>query len=141
MLGSWIIGILIKLKGIIWSYWLVLGLWIAALSLAILSHSETLFRFVGPIAGVGMGGVWVVSRTFIIELSPPEKVGEFFGLYGMVGKAASILGPMLWGLVVWAMDMTETLKYRAAVTLLLGILFIATFLFRDLTQKLQHNIC
>ena len=141
MLGSWIIGILIKLKGIIWSYWLVLGLWIAALSLAILSHSETLFRFVGPIAGVGMGGVWVVSRTFIIELSPPEKVGEFFGLYGMVGKAASILGPMLWGLVVWALDMTETLKYRAAVTLLLGILFIATFLFRDLTQKLQHNIC
>ena len=84
MFGSWIIGILIKLKGIIWSYWLVLGLWIAALSLAILSHSETLFRFVGPIAGVGMGGVWVVSRTFIIELSPPEKVGEFFGLYGMV---------------------------------------------------------
>ncbi len=141
MFGSWIIGILIKLKGIIWSYWLVLGLWIAALSLAILSHSETLFRFVGPIAGVGMGGVWVVSRTFIIELSPPEKVGEFFGLYGMVGKAASILGPMLWGLVVWALDMTETLKYRAAVTLLLGILFIATFLFRDLTQKLQHNIC
>ena len=141
MFGSWIIGILIKFKGIIWSYWLVLGLWITALSLAILSHGETLFRFVGPIAGVGMGGVWVVSRTFIIELSPTEKVGEFFGLYGMVGKAASILGPMLWGLVVWTLDMTETLKYRAAVTLLLGILFIATFLFRDLTQKLQHNIC
>lgn len=138
MFGSWAIGILIKNKGVIWSYWLVLGLWIAALSLAAISQSEILFRFVGPIAGVGMGGVWVVSRAFIIELSPPEKVGEFFGLYGMAGKAASIMGPMLWGGVVWALDTTETLKYRVAVTVLLGILAVATFLFRDLTQKLQH---
>ena len=138
MIGSWVIGILVKYKGVIWSYWLVLGLWIAALSLAAISHSQTLFYFVGPIAGVGMGGVWVVSRAFIIELSPPEKVGEFFGLYGMAGKAASIIGPMLWGGVVWALDTTETLKYRVAVTVLLGILAIAAFLFRDLTRKLQH---
>ena len=138
MIGSWIIGILVKYKGVIWSYWLVLGLWIVALSLAAISHNQTLFCFVGPIAGVGMGGVWVVSRAFIIELSPPEKVGEFFGLYGMAGKAASIMGPMLWGGVVWALDTTETLKYRVAVTVLLGILAIAAFLFRDLTRKLQH---
>ena len=138
MFGSWVIGILIKNKGIIWSYWLVLGLWVAALSLAAISQSETLFRFVGPIAGVGMGGVWVVSRAFIIELSPPEKIGEFFGLYGMAGKAASIIGPMLWGGVVWALDTTETLKYRVAVTVMLGILAIAALLFRDLSLKLQH---
>ncbi|MBL7021647.1 MAG: MFS transporter [Nitrospinaceae bacterium] len=138
MIGSGIIGILVKHKGVIWSYWLVLGLWIAALSLAAISQSEALFWFVGPIAGVGMGGVWVVSRAFIIELSPPEKVGEFFGLYGMAGKAASILGPMLWGGVVWALDTTETLKYRIAVTVLLGIVAVAAFLFRDLTRQLQR---
>ena len=116
----------------------MLGLWVAALSLAAISQSETLFRFVGPIAGVGMGGVWVVSRAFIIELSPPEKIGEFFGLYGMAGKAASIIGPMLWGGVVWALDTTETLKYRVAVTVMLGILAIAALLFRNLSLKLQH---
>jgi UMF1 family MFS transporter len=139
MIGSWIIGILVKHKGVIWSYWLVLGLWIVALFLAAISQSEALFWIVGPIAGIGMGGVWVVSRAFIIELSPPEKVGEFFGLYGLAGKAASIMGPMLWGGVVWALDSTETLKYRIAVTVLLGIVATAAFLFRNLTRQLQHQ--
>ena len=139
MIGSWIIGILVKHKGVIWSYWLVLGLWITALFLTAISQSENFFRVVGPIAGVGMGGVWVVSRAFIVEYSPPEKVGEFFGLYGLAGKAASIMGPMLWGGVVWALNSTETLKYRIAVIVLLGIVTIAAFLFRDLTRQLQHQ--
>jgi len=137
MIGSLIIGILVKRKGTIWSYWLVLGLWIVSLSLTAVSQSESLFWLVGPIAGVGMGGVWVVSRAFIVELSPPEKVGEFFGLYGLAGKAASILGPMLWGGVVWALNTTGTLKYRVAVTVLLGIIIVAAFLFRGLTQQLK----
>ncbi len=139
MIGSWVIGVLVKHKGVIWSYWLVLGLWIIALFLTAISQSEVLFWIVGPIAGVGMGGVWVVSRAFIIELSPPEKVGEFFGLYGLAGKAASIMGPMLWGGVVWALDSTETLKYRIAVTVLLCIVATAAFLFRSLTRQLQHQ--
>ena len=137
MIGSLIIGILVKRKGTIWSYWLVLGLWIVSLSLTAVSQSESIFWLVGPIAGVGMGGVWVVSRAFIVELSPPEKVGEFFGLYGLAGKAASILGPMLWGGVVWALNTTGTLKYRVAVTVLLGIVIAAAFLFRGLTQRLK----
>ncbi|HIK58874.1 MAG TPA: MFS transporter [Nitrospinaceae bacterium] len=139
MAGSLIIGILVKRKGVIWSYWLVLGLWVVALSLTAISQSETLFWLVGPIAGVGMGGVWVVSRTIIIELSPPEKVGEFFGLYGFAGKAASIFGPMLWGVVVWALDSTGTFKYRVAVTVLLGTVIVASFLFRGLTRKISEN--
>lgn len=139
MVGSWIIGILVKHKGVIWSYWLVLGLWIIALFLAAISQSAVLFWMVGPVAGVGMGGVWVVSRAFIIELSPPEKVGEFFGLYGLAGKAASILGPMLWGGVVWMLGSTETLKYRIAVIVLLGVVVTAAFLFRGLTQQFQHQ--
>ena len=139
MVGSMIIGILVKRKGVIWSYWLVLGLWIVSLSLTAVSQSESLFWLVGPIAGVGMGGVWVVSRAFIVELSPPEKVGEFFGLYGLAGKAASILGPMVWGGVVWALDSTGTLKYRVAVTVLLGIVVAAAFLFRGLTQRIRDQ--
>jgi UMF1 family MFS transporter len=130
---------LVKRKGVIWSYWLVLGLWVVALSLTAISQSETLFWLVGPIAGVGMGGVWVVSRIIIIELSPPEKVGEFFGLYGFAGKAASIFGPMLWGVVVWALDSTGTFKYRVAVTVLLGTVIVASFLFRGLTRKISEN--
>jgi len=137
MVGSVIIGFLVKHKGTIWTYWLVLWLWIISLSFAALSQSETMFWCVGPLAGVGMGGVWVVSRAILIELSPPEKLGEFFGLYGLAGKAASIFGPMLWGSVVWALDSTHTLKYRIAVSLLLCLVLAAAFIFRNFNQNVS----
>ena len=136
MVGSVIIGFLVKNKGTIWTYWLVIWIWIISLSLAALSQSQALFWCVGPLAGIGMGGVWVVSRPILIELSPPEKLGEFFGLYGFAGKAASILGPMLWGTVVWILNSTTTLKYRVAVSLLLGLVIVAAFIFRNFS----HNI-
>lgn len=139
MVGSFIIGWLVKHKGTAWSYWLVLWLWAAALAIAILSQSQLMFWLVGPIAGMGMGGVWVVSRAYLVELSPPEKVGEFFGVYGLAGKAASILGPLLWGSIVWMFQETQTFKYRAALTALLAITVIALLLFRSLRRQMTQS--
>ena len=140
MLGSLVIGWLVKHKGTVFSYWTVLWLWLAALILSMISPGETLFWVVGPLAGAGMGGVWVVSRTIVVELSPPEKVGEFFGIYGLAGKMASIAGPLLWGGIVWVLQDTQTLKYRAAVGALLLITIIAIFLFNKLQKQiLVHN--
>ncbi len=140
MIGSLIIGFLVKHKGTVWSYWLVLWLWIIALAMVAMTQSATLFWLIGPIAGVGMGGVWVVSRAFIVELSPPERVGEFFGFYGFAGKAASILGPMIWGIVIWALNTTDTLKYRVAVTVLLGMVLVAAYLFKNLARQLSQKL-
>ncbi|MFQ5673513.1 MAG: MFS transporter [Nitrospinales bacterium] len=139
MAGSLLIGWLVKAKGALWSYGLVLGIWAAALLTAAASHGETVFWLVGPMAGVGMGGVWVVSRALLIQLSPPEKVGEFFGLYGLAGKMASILGPLLWGAIVWIFENTETFKYRAAVSALFLVSLAAIYLFRSLARELPRG--
>jgi len=138
MIGSFGIGWWVKVAGSQKSYWLVLGLWIAALFLAALSQNETLFWMVGPLVGAGMGGVWVVSRSLLVELSPPYKIGEFFGLYGLAGKMASIIGPLLWGTVVLIFEQTQTFKYRAAVTLLLIITLAAAGVYRSLTRDLTR---
>ncbi len=139
MLGSWLIGWQVKHKGTIPSYWTVLCLWLAALTLIVVSPGESLFWVVGPLAGMGMGGVWVVSRTIVVELSPPEKVGEFFGVYGLAGKMASIVGPLIWGSVVWLFQDTQTLKYRAAVFSLLLITIITLILFGRLQKHIPTH--
>ena len=139
MLGSLIIGWLVKHKGTVFSYGLVLWIWLTALCLIVISTGETLFWMVGPLAGAGMGGVWVASRAIVVELSPPEKIGEFFGIYSLAGKMASIAGPLLWGSVVWIFQDTQTLKYRAAVGSLLLIAIATIFLFNTLKKQIQTN--
>ena len=50
-------------------------------------------------AGFAMGGVWAADRPFMLRLTPPARIGEFYGLYGMVGRFSNITGPAIWALV------------------------------------------
>ena len=49
-------------------------------------------------------------------LSPPERVGEFYGLYATVGRFAAVLGPLLWGFIVDVLGMS---RHAAMVSLML----------------------
>lgn len=72
----------------------------------------------------GLAGVWVAGRKFLLDVAPPEKVGEFFGFYAVTQKL-SVLGCTLFALMA---DWTGS--YRAALSSLLvplaiGIAFLA----------------
>ncbi len=45
--------------------------------------------------GLVQGGVQSLSRSLFARLIPPDKAGEFFGFYNMLGKFAVIIGPVL----------------------------------------------
>jgi UMF1 family MFS transporter len=45
-------------------------------------------------AGFSLGGVWASDRPYMLRLTPPARVGEFYGLYGMVGRFSAITGPI-----------------------------------------------
>jgi UMF1 family MFS transporter len=50
-------------------------------------------------AGFALGGVWAADRPYMLRLTPPARVGEFYGLYGMVGRFSAIIGPGLWAVI------------------------------------------
>ena len=56
-----------------------------------------LFLVAGAILGSGLGGVQVADRVLMVHLSPAHRVGEFFGIYGLVGKASQVVGQLLYG--------------------------------------------
>lgn len=76
-----------------------LCLWIAVVVAAFLVHSKSAFFGVVVFAGLGVGSVQSASRAMVGLLAPPEKTGEFFGFWGLAGKAAYAFGPAVFGLV------------------------------------------
>jgi UMF1 family MFS transporter len=55
------------------------------------------FYVLAVIVGLVQGGVQSLSRSLYAQLIPPDKSGEFFGFYNMMGKFAAVLGPVLVG--------------------------------------------
>ena len=50
-------------------------------------------------AGVALGGTWTADRPYLMRLAPPKHLGEFYGLFRMAGRFASVIGPLMWGLI------------------------------------------
>lgn len=128
--GSFGFGFLSDRIGPKRTLFLVLALWIFAIAFAIVAPYAWMLFIVGPIVGIALGGTWSVSRVMLVALSPPEKMGEFFGLYGLAGKLSAVFGPMLTGLLLDIFSGLGHNSYRVAISslvlfMLIGILLLA----------------
>ncbi len=77
-------------------FFVVLG-WILSLCVIMLTTHPVYFWIMGPIVGICLGSTWTTSRPLLTTLAPRETLGQFFGLYALSGRAAAIIGPLLWG--------------------------------------------
>ena len=80
---------------------LTLGGWIAMVLIAFFSRDEPTFWVAANLAGLCMGSSQAAGRAMVGYLAPPARLGEFFGLWGLAVKAASIFGPLTYGVVTW----------------------------------------
>ncbi len=101
---------------IVLGLWTVVFVWVALVGF--LHLPGLVFWPAACLAGIALGGTWVADRPYMLRLSPPERVGEFYGLYGMVGRFSAITGPFIFGLVV---DVLHWGRPAAVLTLLAGI--------------------
>jgi len=83
---------------------LVLWVWFATFSLLISTvwlGLPTWMIWLAPfLAGIALGGTWCADRPYMLVLTPPRYVGQFYGIYSMVGRFATIIGPLSWGIIV-----------------------------------------
>jgi len=63
-----------------------------------MQHAREFFALAVAV-GLVQGGVQALSRSLFARLIPPERSGEFFGFYNMLGKFAVVIGPALMGVV------------------------------------------
>jgi MFS transporter, UMF1 family len=121
VLGSWAVGLVIG--GV------SLGLGNGSLGIG-------LFLLAGAILGSGLGGVQVSDRVLMLRLSPPPKLGEFFGLYGLVGKGSQVIGQLVFGAIVFLfLDTLGVGAYQLAVLSLLVTMLVGAWLIRPVSDR------
>ena len=98
---------------------LTLLLWTSLTVATFFVYSKTGFFVVAVLAGFGLGAVQAASRAMMAALIPKGKEAEMFGFYAFCGKSSSVLGPLLFGVVSYALAGNQ----RAAV-LTVGAFFL-----------------
>lgn len=73
--------------------------------------------------GMFQGGIQALSRSYFAKIIPPEKSGEFFGIFDICGKGASFMGTALVGAV------TQLTQNPGSGVGMLAVLFAVGFLF------------
>jgi MFS transporter, UMF1 family len=75
--------------------------WIVMVCLAGFSRDVPSFWIAANLAGLCMGSSQAAGRAIVGYVAPPARLAEFFGLWGLAVKAASIVGPLTYGAVTW----------------------------------------
>lgn len=121
---------------------IILGCWIGTFIVAACVGFLRLpigwLYLVACVAGMSLGGTWASDRPYMLRLTPPDRVGEFYGLYGMVGRFSAVTGPALWGLTTYItverMGMPAITGQAIAILTLLAMVLVSVVILRPVTD-------
>ncbi len=116
--GALAFGYLQSRLGDLQTYGITLMVWVATvlligfavpISAAMGMDAEQFFLIVGCFAGACLGSTQSAARTVVAVMSPPDRVGEFFGLWGLFGKLAAIVGLLSLGFLQTALGLENAI--------------------------------
>ena len=131
MPGTLLFGRIAEVSGAKRSLYLALFLFILVTIYAYFMNHAWEFWLLGFVIAIILGGSQAVSRSFFSSLIPEGKHAEFFGFYAISAKFASVLGPLMFAVIV---DITGSARLSI---LALTIFFITGILL--LTQVKPEN--
>jgi len=98
--------------------------WLATCLLAAWVTTKGGFWVAASIAGLCMGASQSVGRAMVGLLAPANRLAEFYGLWTLATRVASIIGPLLYGSVTWMTDGNQRLAIAITGVLFLGGLLL-----------------
>lgn len=96
----------------------ILSIWVFIFPILALSRDFTLFIVTITLMGFLYGATWVVSRALMSNLAPFNQNNLTFAYYGLVERASSFVGPIVWGGIATGMVSLGPDRYRLAAGVL-----------------------
>lgn len=90
------------------------------------------FWLLAVLVGMFQGAIQALARSYFAKIIPPEKSGEYFGIYDICGKGASFLGTTLVGIVA------QITGNASAGVGMLAILFVIGFILFCKSAKMNR---
>lgn len=146
--GAFAIGYLSRLWSLRRLLYIIMVGWVLSLITFVVTDSMSVVWVLGSVIGVLLGGLWTTTRPFLAEMVPREELGKFFGLFSLSGRAAAVVGPLVWTLVVYLFqpdrpagrllggwlgldtDALSTLPYKVAILSLAFMVLVGLVIFR-----------
>ena len=100
-LGAFLFGHLQDRIGHVRAIALTLAGWIVTILLAWMAREPALFWTAANLAGLCLGASQSAGRAFVGVLTPPSRLAEFYGFWGLAVKLAAIAGPLTYGVTTW----------------------------------------
>ena len=124
-IGAFAFGYLQDAIGHVRAVGLTLVGWIVMVLIAGLATNATMFWVAANLAGLCMGSAQAAGRAVVGYLAPPARLAEFYGLWGLAVKAASIFGPLTYGAVTWIFAGNHRLGiFATGVYFVIGLLLL-----------------
>ncbi|WP_414050732.1 MFS transporter [Macrococcus animalis] len=138
VIGAFVFGYIAKKIGSLKALHYVALVLMIALVIASIPLPKEAFYICAILFGIAMGSIWVISRTLIIELSPEEHEGQFFGLFSMSGKLSAVFGPFVYGTITLLLKEYGPLASRIAI-LSLFVMALGAFVLHIKVIRLSKN--
>lgn len=90
------------------------------------------FYWLAGAIGLVMGGIQALSRSMYARIIPRHQSAEFFGFFNMLGKFATVFGPLLMGV---ASVVSGSARFSILVIVVLFVAGAMTLFFVDDRQN------
>lgn len=91
------------------------------------------FWLLAVCVGMFQGAIQALSRSYFAKIIPPEKSGEFFGIFDICGKGASFMGTALMGMFA---QITGSPNGGVSI---LAVMFVIGFLLFEKADKIEKE--
>jgi len=98
--------------------------WCVLIPLIYIAKTKLIFFILGSFTGIVLGSSQSASRAIIGILTRKGRFGEDYGLWGLAGKAAAIVGSFSFGAVTYLFDSRRVAILLTFIFFLIGLLIM-----------------